>query len=157
MTYVSDHGRRIGVYVGYFRHQGLERKLVGSEDMINWSSDRRWVRTGGGSRAIDIGGVPTRFTTTQLRGLSPHNVPIEDRLVVWHLYWIGGRLTEIDVWAKECNALNLLSGRGDDAATITIYASDPTYDGTMDVAIEDFLRVNFSALETKLRLARDGV
>jgi exosortase A len=157
MTYVSDHGRRIGVYVGYFRHQGLERKLVGSEDMINWSSDRKWVRTGGGSRAIDIGGVPTRFTTTQLRGLSPRNVPIEDRLVVWHVYWIGGRLTESDVWAKVWTALNLLRGRGDDAATITIYASDPTYDGTMDVAIEDFLRVNFSALETKLRHAHDGV
>jgi EpsI family protein len=79
--------------------------------------------------------------TAELRGVPLTSQAIDDRLVVWQIYWVNGKLTSNDVMAKAYGAGYSLIGRGDDAAVILVYA--PKGDaGQGDRNIGDFVRAN---------------
>ena len=43
------------------------------------------------------------------------------RFVVWHWYWINGRVTTSDIEAKWLTALSRLRGQGDDSAVVMLF------------------------------------
>ncbi len=129
----SEGSAEVGVYVGYYRSQSAEQKLVSSDNDLVRSSDRSWVRVGQGTRRLAIGGRAVDARTAELRG------PGNDRLLVWYWYWIDDRLTASDALAKAYTAISRLTGRGDDSAVVIVYARDDR-PGEAEAALEKFLR-----------------
>jgi exosortase A len=153
-TYSANQGRDVGLYIGYYRHQDYDRKLVSSENALVTSNDRRWAQTASGSQTLDVASTPVEFRTARLRGSPSPHWPADKRLVVWQTYWITGTLTASDSLAKGVAALYRLLGRGDDAAVIIVYAPEGEGEGEATAAIEDFLRANLPSIEAQLGKAR---
>jgi sugar transferase (PEP-CTERM/EpsH1 system associated) len=104
--------RRVGIFVGYYRRQDYEHKLVSSDNVLVKTSDKVWLRVAGGSRELASGGQPVKASTAELRNVAGQ------RLAVWQWYWIGGRLTSSDHLAKLWQAVHRLLGEGDDSAVV---------------------------------------
>ena len=135
---------RVGVYVGYYRNQSADQKLVSSDnDLVKSNSQREWIRVGGGTRRLDVAGQLVDARTAQLKG------PGDERLLVWYWYWVDGRLTSSDALAKAYTALSRLMGRGDDSAVVIVYARNDR-PGEAGAALERFLRDAGPALEKML-------
>jgi EpsI family protein len=141
-------GAAAGLYVGYYRDQNHGNKLVTSTNSLVSSSDQRWVRSGGGTQSVDFAGTEVSARRTILRG------PDGERLLVWHWYWINGRPTASDHWAKVHTALSRLLGRGDDSAVVMVYA--PLEAGRANSeALARFAREAAPSIERLLRETRE--
>ena len=100
-----------------------------------------------GSRTLDVGGHSVDARTAELGG------PGGERLVAWYWYWIDGRLTASDAWAKAYTALSRLMGRGDDSAVVIVYARKER-PGEAEAALATFVRDAGPAIEAMLAETR---
>ncbi|MCL2635419.1 MAG: exosortase A, partial [Betaproteobacteria bacterium] len=109
----------VGLYIGYYRNQDYRNKLVTSTNTLADSSSTQWTVVARHTAAPATAGLPARVVAAELLkiGSSP-----EIRLRAWQWYWIDGSLTASDAGAKLLTALSRLSGRGDDAAVVILYA-----------------------------------
>ena len=152
----SLQGQDVGVYIGYYRAQDYRRKLVSSDNELVHSKDPVWAQTAlAGSRTLQLAGQAVTVRTAPLRGVVHFGMP-EQRLEAWQLYWVDGRLTASDVWAKIYGVVGRLSGNGDDSAVIVLYARQQQTDGAAAL-LESFARANLGAIVAQLREARDGL
>ena len=138
----------VGLFVGYYRNQNYHRKLVSSENVLVRSSDFSPAQVANGISNVHVSGEPLTIRTAVLRGVR------EQRVVVWQWYWINGRLTANDHWAKGYTALSRLLGKGDDSAVIVLYANDDQPGGAQ-AALESFLRAAAPTIDAALRQTRD--
>jgi exosortase A len=150
--YVGPQGS-VGLYVGYYRHQGHARKLVSSENMLVRSKDAAWAQVDKGSAEIVFNGRPVRAGTAELRGASVGAGGAENRLVVWQLYWVNESLTADDYLAKARIAFLRLLGQADDSAVIILYAPKDQPGGGQ-AALQSFVQTSAAAVETELRRAK---
>ena len=134
----------VGLVVAYYRNQDDRRELVNSNNALVRSSDWTWVRVAGGTRGTMFDGAPLTVRTTELRG--EHG----QRLQVWQWYWINGRLTADDHWAKAYTVLSRLQGRHDDSAAIIVY-TPKDQPGGAESALESFIRATAPRIESALR------
>ena len=151
-TYAREDGQRVGLYVGYYRHQDYQRKLVSSENVLVQSNDRHWVPVASGKRVVPVAGRSVALRTTDLG--PPASSLGGEHLEVWQLYWINGTFTSSDIAAKAYGALHQLLGRGDDGAVIIVYT--PADGGAGKARLADFVHRNLEALEAQLRRTREG-
>jgi exosortase A len=144
----SRQGRTAGLYVGYYRHQDYDRKLVSSENVLVRSKDTRWAQVAGGGRAIELAGQPLAVRTAVLRGGAVDGAGGVRRLRVWQFYWVNGSLTASDALAKIHGALHRLRGQGDDAAVVVLSApvDDASDPAEADRTLDAFVRDNGQAL-----------
>jgi exosortase A len=112
-TFLKD-GRRVGLYVGYYRHQSQGSELIGWHNEMVTPENKRWIKAGGGERVVALGGDALRVRTAELVGDGM-------RVQAFQWYWIGGRITSSDHIAKLYTTLDRLTGRGDDAAVVVVY------------------------------------
>ncbi|MEW6513496.1 MAG: exosortase A [Pseudomonadota bacterium] len=119
---VAKDGRRVGVFIAYYRQQGYERKLISSENMLVKSSDKFWAQVGSGGQSALLAGQPMSVRTATLRNNLSSIGAEPDRYRVWHWYWIGGRIVTSDHLGKLWLALSRLSGQGDESAAVFVYA-----------------------------------
>ena len=149
----SSSGRDVGLYIGYYRQQNYQRKLVSSDNELVRSSDPEWIRLDDGQpRAVKTNAGMLTVRSTLLRG-GGRGAP-ERRLRVWQFYWIGDRLTSSDYWAKAYGAFGRLLGRGNDAAAIVLYTSEDQPGA--EALLEAFVLANLDEIVARLRSARDG-
>lgn len=109
----------VGLYIAYYRNQNYERKLVTSTNMLVTSSDPLWQVIENRQTNTTFGGNAATLLETEIQkkqGIA------DDRYIVWHGYWINGRLTSSDIEAKWLTAWAMLAGHGDDSAAIVLYA-----------------------------------
>ena len=106
------------LFIGYYRNQGDESKLVSSINGVVVSARPAWIEIAGGSQWIGAGELAWTAREAQLRGP-------EKRLLVWHWYWVGGTHTTNPVQAKLLQARNRLLGRGDDGAVVMLSTAVP--------------------------------
>ncbi|MBY0469490.1 MAG: exosortase A [Burkholderiaceae bacterium] len=144
----------VGLFIGYFRQQSADSKLVSSNNQLVRSTDRDWALADAGLRHVALGaGAELPVRTASLR--RPVGQADATRLRVWQLYWVNGRYTVDDSAAKAYVALHRLLGRGDDGAVLVFHAVEsPT--GSADALLEAFLRDNFDAIDAELQKVRDG-
>jgi exosortase A len=107
--------QQVGLHIAYYRNQDFERKLVTSTNVLVVSNDPVWSVVARNHVALATGEV----RSAELRG---RQAGIDTRLVVWQWYWINGHLTTSDIEAKLLTALSRLRGRGDDSATVMLFA-----------------------------------
>ncbi len=142
-------GQRVGVYLGLYRNQNLERKMVSSTNALVAGSGTGWSQTGGGTREVTFAGVPHTVRTASLRGAPGAEGGSSGQLTVWQIYWVGGTLTSSDYRAKAYSAWYRLTGRSDDSAVIILYAPKGMA-GEAEASLQQFLDDNFGPLNTRL-------
>lgn len=144
----------VGLYVGYYRQQDADNKLVGSSNRLVFPGDKEWtVDQVGTRRVVPDSGATLDMKATHLRRPLSQNDPV--RRVVWQVYWVNGSYTTSDFLAKVYGALYRLLGRGDDAAVLIFSAID-TPPGSAEALLEQFIRDNLGSIETQLKATRDG-
>jgi exosortase A len=148
-TSFARDGAVVDLRIGYYRHQTNGRKMVGSESVLVKSEDPAWAKVGGGSRDAFFGNRQVRVEVASLRGLPAARIYAEERLRVWTLYWIDGRLTSSPQVAKALTAWSRLTGRGDDSAVILIVGN--AAQGGSDASLEAFLAAAGDAIDASLR------
>lgn len=131
-TTFGAEGRRVGLYLGYYRNQDYSHKMVASGNVLVRSSDPQWARVADGLRQIAFDRQSITVRSAELRSVD------SSRLVVWQWYWINGHLTASDSRAKAYTAWSRLTGRGDDSAVIVVYAPKDEADGA-DAVLEAFV------------------
>ena len=147
-TFIANN-QPVGVFVAFYRNQGVDRKLVTSTNVLLPSNDRFWKKTGGGNRPLTFGNRTIDIRTTTLRGADGSD------LIVWQWYWINGRLTASDPVAKAYTALNRLAGQGDDSAVVIVYAVKEGGAAT-ESQLQRFVEAHAPAIEKTLQQVRDG-
>lgn len=143
----------VGVYLGYYRHQDYNRKLVSSENVWVKSKDAVWAQVTRGTRAVQWATQTYSVRTGELRGTPVAGQLDDERLVIWQIYWVNGTLTSSDALAKAYGALYRLMGRGDDSAVIILYAKKgPADEG--ETVLTAFAQANAMPLDALLQRAR---
>ncbi len=148
-SYVNQD-RDVGLYLGYYRHQNYDRKLVSSNNVLVASKDAQWAQLSSGIREVNLAGGSVAVRTAELRGVAKNAQTSGNGLVVWQIYWINGNLTASDYLAKVYSAYYRLTGRGDDSAVIIVY----TANDHSDAVLESFLSTNFAAINERLLATR---
>lgn len=146
----GDAGRPVWAWIGYYRQQGPDRKLVSSINNVVATDDPHWTATEAGLRPA-AGDLPALRTTSLRRGGVLENAPAA-RLRVWRLYWVGGRWATSDTRVKLWQAVDRLAGRGDDGAVVLI-ATVATEDA--DAVLEKFSRAALPSIGPSLAAVRD--
>ena len=142
----------VGLYLGFYRNQDYNRKLVSSNNVLVTSNDRSWSAVRGGARDVALGPHTVPLRSTELRRLPTAVAGTVDGLVVWQVYWINGTLTANEYLAKVYSALYQLLGRGDDSAVIVVYAEKPP-SGIADASLTVFMAENYAMIDVVLRQA----
>lgn len=145
--YRGPGGETVGLHLSYYRQQGYDRKLVTSVNELVRSNDTAWSRTRSGTAMAPVAGHTVPVQAAELRQGNTL-ASTAQRLQVWRLYWVGGRLTASDAHAKILGALGLLQGRGDDGALVVLYTLRQPDD------LDAFLRAHGSALLASLQAAQ---
>ena len=144
----------VGLFIGYFRQQSADSKLVSSNNQLVSSTDRDWALADTGLRRVALGsGTELLVRTASLR--RPVGLTDATRLHVWQLYWVNGHYTIDDSAAKAYLALNRLLGRGDDGAVVMLHAVESPTESA-DTLLDAYLRENFDAIDAELQKVRDG-
>jgi EpsI family protein len=146
----TDGTREAAVWVGYYRDQGYDKKLISSTNQLTSRDlDARWASTEKGTRPVTAPGLSTPMTVAEVRAsLSASSTGFQgpgQRLRVWHAYWVGGEWVVGEVQARMRLSLNRLLGKGDDAAVVIFYASAATVaensqaDATLQAWVDEIL------------------
>ena len=151
-TVYTKDGQAVGVYLGYYRDQNYDRKLVSSQNMLVLSNDAAWSNVARGSRPAAFGQTQITVRNAELRHRALSGPDQLGRLTVWQIYWIDGTLTASDYLAKAYSAAYRLLGRGDHSAVIILYTPKDDAGGA-DNTLQAFVSANYGAIDALLRQA----
>lgn len=140
-------GRRVALYIAYYRRQSQGRELVTSGNRLVQSMDKVWSVAATGGRRVARGDGTVEVQRTELFGAG-------SRLVVWHWYWVDGRIVTSDYLAKLLLVWAKLSGAGDDSAVVAISTAKTDASDAADKVLEQFLSDAGSGIEEMLRRAQ---
>ena len=127
-TTYAQGTQRVGLYLGYYRQQNFERKLVSSQNVLVQSKDTTWALVAERTQSVNFNSKQVTIRQGELRNVSLSASTADDRLTVWQVYWVNGALTASNAQAKLQGALQRLLGRGDDAAVVILYTAKGTGD-----------------------------
>lgn len=130
--------KTVTVWVGYFRNQGPDRKLVSTTNILVEDHSPVWAQIASGSSTLEPGALATGVSTAVLRQPADLKAEPRVRLQVAHLYWVDGRFTRRAAEAKIRTAIGRLMGRGDDGAVLMFTTAMPA-DGPAAVDLHRFI------------------
>jgi exosortase A len=144
-TSYTQGDQRVGLYLGYYRQQNYQRKLVSSENVLVRSKDDFWAQVASAAPSIIFNSKQINIHEGELRKVSASASPTDDRLTVWQVYWVNDQLTTSGAKAKLYSALQRLQGHGDDAAVIVLYTDKgPGSEGAQ--RLQSFVQANGAAI-----------
>ena len=135
-TFESDQ-RKVALFVAYYSGQLNNGMLVTYDNDVVVVSDKVWGAVARRAKTVTVTGQPLHVAEIEIKGDGGHG---DERLLAWRWYWINGRLTTSDYLAKAYNALDKLTGRGDDSAVIVVTTTMAEQgDGKARAALESFV------------------
>ncbi len=140
----------VGVWLGLYRDQGPERKLITSTNTLVEGMSTRWVQTASNSRELGAAPAALRARTAELRQPGDLKQRATQRLLVAQLYWIDGRWVTGDAQGKLRLAFSRLLGRGDHSAVLMLYVSLDDGDRGAEV-LDTFAASNLTRFDMLLR------
>jgi exosortase A len=152
MRHASDG---VGLYIGYYRQQDYDRKLVTSTNSLVRSDNRTWVQVSQSARDVATSEGSVRVREALLRGSPVLRGSAAPMMRVWQTYWIDGHLTTSDHVAKVLTTLSRLRGRGDDGAVLVFYALE-SQPGDAEPALQAFVAAGLPVLRAQLQQMSDG-
>src|SRR5690606_32004710 len=99
----------------YYRNQRQDSRLITSTNRITANEDFTWLVTGSAGRSETVGERTLAVREYRLRKQN-------QRLLVWHWYWIDQRFITNDYVGKLLQAKEKLLLQGDDSANVFAYA-----------------------------------
>jgi exosortase A len=156
---------RAALWVGYYRDQGYDRKLVTSTNvLVTVSENANWAATQTGQLDLMAGGLGVHMTSAEVRSsLGPlaAGAASGQKLRVWHTYWIAGRFVVNPTQARLLLSINRLMGQGDDCAIVILYTpvAASADNSQADTVLQGFANAALPALFKQLddtRGASDG-
>ncbi len=148
-SYTGPSGT-VTAHVFYYRAQNAERKLVNSLNGLVSHNERQWTVRRPGTVTVDVGGEAVTLRSAEVVGPDRGSAVPREHLVVWHGYWVNGRLVTGDLQAKLAGAASRLRGQGDDGAVIVLHAAEAT-PAASTAALQAFARDNLEALAASLQ------
>ena len=140
-TTYQNGGEQVGLYIGYYRNQNYQRKLVSSQNVLVGSKDANWAQVSSGTVGLEFLGQRQMVRSAQLRASSLGEPGSSSGLLIRQVYWINGKLTASDLSAKLQGALMQLLAKGDDSAVVILYARvEPG--SQVNAVFESFVRAN---------------
>jgi EpsI family protein len=148
---------QVDLWLGYYRGQGYDRKLVSSVNlMVEPTTESRWMLVARSNTTLAVGSqtVPLRMGDVRERAQGATG----QRLRVWQVYAIQGQLLTSDVRARLQLALNRLKGRGDDGAVIFLSTplpdESPEARAAADVRLKAYTEASLPTLLQALESTR---
>lgn len=112
----------VGVWVGLYRDQGYDRKMITSTNVLVEEGSMTWLALAQPLGRVDVAaGTTVALQATQLRTPADPKANPTQRLLVWRVYRVAGRYVASDAQAILWLALQRLAGRGDDSAVLMFY------------------------------------
>ena len=108
-------GRRVDVYIGVFRNQNWDSKLVTVSNQLANPENSDWTVADRGALSTELAGRPLKVKTGVLLGRT-------SRILAWQWYWVDGASTSSDIGAKIHQLATYLRGKGDTAAWVAVYS-----------------------------------
>ena len=139
-------GRHVVLYIAYYRQQGQGRELVTSGNRLVQSNDKVWSVASSGRHWLARGASSAQVHRTELSSTGP-------RLVVWHWYWVAGRIVTSDYLAKLLLVWEKLTGAGDDSAVVVVATVKADASDAADKVLEQFLADAGSEIDETLSRA----
>jgi len=147
----SNGDKQVGLYIGYYRNQNFEQKLITSTNQLTTFKDDIWSTVSQNQQTIVLNNQNLQISTAELLG---KDTATATRLAVWRWNWINGKLTANDIEAKFYTALSRLQGKGDDSAVIILYTPLEQAGGP-DSTLKTFTAVNAENVLKMLQQTRD--
>ena len=138
-------GRRVGVFIGIFRNQTWNSKLVTSVNQLASDDNPDWKLFVRGVAQVEFSGDPLVVETGVVDGLGI-------RIVAWRWYWINGVSTSSGPLAKTQQMIARLQGKDDTSAWIAIYSEANVSTDDATKMLEEFMRDMGGPLERSLRI-----
>lgn len=128
-------GGEVAIYIAYYRHQDQTHKLININNQIQ--SSKTWEWRGHNKIHTKVDSLPflqiEKYTQDDVVSLASK------------IYWVGGFITQNDVYSKFLQGLNLMLGKGDDSAGIVISVSGQTEEQATQT-LEAFINDKLSSL-----------
>lgn len=147
------NGQPVGLYIGYYRSQNTERKLVSSSNQLVTYSDKDWAEVGAGTASAPWPGGTVPVRQAELRASLVGSAGAV-RLLAWQVYWVNGRLVASDALAKVHGALSRLLGHGDDSAVVVVYTPIADTGARAQDTLAAFVQANGQAIVASLQQTR---
>lgn len=150
-------GVKVSVWVGFYRNQGYERKLVTSTNGLVASESRDWLVVSQFSESLPlVAGAAAQVRAAEIRSPADPQATARERLAVRSAYWIRGAVTSSDAEAKLRIAFGKLLGQGDDSAIVVVYSAE-TGAGGAGRTVSDFMSQHWQEIAGSLaRSASQG-
>lgn len=145
----------VGLFIGYYRGQDYDRKLVSSTNRVLRADNKLWVQLSQQTRSVPLGKGDVQLREIVLRGSRVPGRSDTPMLRVWQTYWIDGKLTTSDHIATARTAFSRLLGRGDDAAVLVFHALERE-PGEAEAQLQDFVAASLPMLRARLQEMADG-
>ncbi len=133
----------VGLSIHYYRNQHRGSMLISSSNRLVDEEDREWKRLGTSLRSEHISGADIPLREARIEGAS-------GRFLVWTWYWIDGKFIANDYLGKLLQAKEKLLLRGDDGASITLFAQYDENPETARSVMRSFLTSHRAILEQTL-------
>jgi len=146
---LTKDGHHVGLYIAYYRQQSKGNELITSGNQLVTPEDWKWKQFGSGSESVEWNGRPERVERADLSGQT-------FGLQAYRLYWIAGHVTASQYEAKALQAWAKLTGHGDDAALIVIYAARRARDDDQSALLRGFTKDMSPSIERTLSAARES-
>lgn len=140
--------RAVDLFVGYYSGQQTNGPLVTYGNAVVVVSDKVWGSVAQQSRTVTVGDKALAVVENKVRSETPLG---SERLLTWRWYWINGRLTTNDYVAKAWNAIDKLTGRGDDSAVIVVTTKmNGPVDASAEATLEAFVKAAEPTIAARL-------
>ena len=151
-TFVSGD-RKVSLFVGYYSGQLDNGKLVTYDNDVVIVADKVWGTVARKARSVTVGDRSLDVVESTIKA---DTVEGSERLLAWRWYWINGRLTTSPYLAKAWNALDKLTGRGDDSAVVVVTApmQSPT-DDSASASLDAFVKAAEPRITERLASIRE--
>jgi exosortase A len=140
----------VGLFVAYYSGQLSNGLMITVTNDLLLTSNKGWGAVSRRARNAAADGSSFAVDETEVRGLGGTG---DLRFVTWRWYWINGRLTTNKYVAKAWNAIDKITGRGDDSAVIVVSAKMA---GPDDPAAARRLETFVAAAEPVIRARLDA-
>ncbi|MDD2720448.1 MAG: exosortase A [Gallionella sp.] len=134
----------VGIYLAYFRNQHREGKAVSSMNILAEEKAPKWNVVDESLRALAI--PPGSVRQDEL-------LWGDRQMLAWQWYWIGGDETASPYRAKWLQVRQHLTGHGDDAADIVIFAPHELRPEQIAAVLAEFLTQAGPAIRQSLKHA----
>lgn len=141
--FYENNGQKAGLALLYYRNQALGANLISSSNVIASREGEGWRTTGASGRSETVGRHTLALRETRVR----RN---DVTMLVWDWYWIDGRFTSNNYLGKLLQARERLLLKGDDGASIQVFAPYQENPELARAAMRAFLAANLDRIEATL-------